>query len=312
MIEFKHVLCPTDLSPASRPALTYAAAIAVWYDAQLTLLHVVPTFDAIQVPPGTLGETVQIVYPSSREEVLATLAREAEASGAAAAKPALEVEAGDPIERIVDRGLTLGADLIVVGTHGRTGIGRALVGSVAERVLHRASCPVLTVPPHVGEAGADVTFKRVLCAMDFSPAAMQALGFALDLARQANGTLTLLHVVEWLAEEEPRVHTHFNVPEYRAHLVEDARARLAALVAGEERTWCEIEPFVTTGRAYREILRVAGDRDIDLVVMGAQGRGGLGLALAGSATQQVVRTARCPVLTVHGAPAAAQPAAVAY
>lgn len=304
MVRFKQILCPTDMSDASKPALRYAAAIAAWYDARLSVLHVVPTFDVIQIPPGALGETVQMVYPSSRDEVLATLLRHVEASGATAVNPALEAEAGDTLEVIVDRALTIPADLAVLGTHGRSGFNRFLYGSIAEQVLHRASCPVLAVPPHA-PADADVTFDRILCALDFSPAALQALGFALDLARQANGKVTVLHVVEWLAEEEPRVHTHFNVPEYRQHLMDDARARIRELIAGESQTWCEIEPVVTTGRAYREILRVAKEQASELIVMGTQGRGGLGLALAGSATQQVVRHAACPVLTVKGTPAVA-------
>jgi nucleotide-binding universal stress UspA family protein len=292
------------MSDASKPALRYAAAIAAWYEARLSVLHVVPTFDAIQIPPGALGETVQVVYPSSRDEVLANMERQVEASGAVAVNPALEAEAGDTLQVIVDRALTIPADLVVLGTHGRSGFNRLLYGSIAEQVLHRASCPVLAVPPHA-PAEADVTFDRILCALDFSPASLQALGFALDLARQANGKVTVLHVVEWLAEEEPRVHAHFNVPEYRQHLMDDARARIKELIAGESQAWCEIEPVVTTGRAYREILRVAKEQASELVVMGTQGRGGLGLALAGSATQQVVRHAACPVLTVKGTPAVA-------
>ena len=301
MIQFQHILCPTDLSDASRPALRYAAAIAAWYDAQLTVLHVVPTFDAIQIPPGALGETVQLVYPATHAEVVAMLQQQAEATGATAVNPALEAKAGDATDLIVGRALTLPADLVVMGTHGRSGFNRLLYGSIAEQVLHRASCPVLAVPPHA-PATADVTFKRVVCALDFSPASLQAVGFALDLARQANGALTVLHTVEWLPEEEPRVHTHFNVPEYRQHLIDDARARIMELIGDESQTWCAIEPVVTAGRAYREILRVAKERGADLIVMGTQGRGGIGLALAGSATQQVVRGAACPVLTVRGAP----------
>lgn len=301
MVRFQQILCPTDLSDASGPALRYAAAIAAWYEARLTVLHVVPTFDAIQIPPGALGETVQVVYPSSRDDVTATMQRQMEATGSAAVNPALEAEAGDTLDTIVDRALTLPADLLVIGTHGRSGFNRLLFGSIAEQVLHRASCPVLTVPPHAPTT-ATVTFDRILCAMDFSAAALQALGFALDLARQANGRLTILHALEWLAEEEPRVHTHFNVPEYRHYLMDDARGRIGELIAGESQTWCEIETLVTAGRAYREILRVAREQASELIVMGTQGRAGLGLAFAGSATQQVVRAAECPVLTVRGVP----------
>jgi nucleotide-binding universal stress UspA family protein len=144
-----------------------------------------------------------------------------------------------------------------------------------------------------------VTFKRILCPTDFSPSSLQALGFALDLARQADGRLTVIHVLEWLAEEEPRTSIHFNIPEYRRSLEADARERLRTLVAEESQTWAEIDTVLAFGRAYREILRAAETNDADLIVMGAQGRGGVDLALFGSSTQQVVRGAACPVLTVR-------------
>jgi nucleotide-binding universal stress UspA family protein len=161
---------------------------------------------------------------------------------------------------------------------------------------------VLTVPHDARQTRpAAVTFKRILCPVDFSPSALQAVGFALDLARQADGTVTLLHIVEWLAEEEPRASAHFNVPEYRGLLADDAEQRLTALAEGEPSTWCAIERKVVFGRPHREIVRIAESKPADLIVMGAQGRGGVGLALFGSTTQQVVRVAPCPVLTVRGA-----------
>jgi nucleotide-binding universal stress UspA family protein len=187
-----------------------------------------------------------------------------------------------------------------MGTHGRRGFRRLLLGSVTETVLREAPCPVLTVPPaaHAGTTEI-VTFKRILCPVDFSPSALQALGFALDLARQADGLVTLLHVVEWLAEEEPRSLASFNVPEYRRHMVADAKERLRQLVAGESRTWVDIDDVIVLGRAYREILAAAEAKPADLIVMGAQGKGGVGRVLFGSTTQQVVRGAACPVLTVR-------------
>src|SRR6185295_6166138 len=105
---------------------------------------------------------------------------------------------------------------------------------------------------------------------------------------------------EWLPEEEPPTSARFNISEYRSYMVQDAQERLRTLVAEESRTWVAIDNVVVFGRAYREILRAAEMRSADLIVMGAQGRGGIGLALFGSTTQQVVRGAMCPVLTVRG------------
>ena len=299
MIEFKQVICPVDFSESSVRALAYATALARWYDAHLTVLHVVPTFEPMQVR-GDLGDPVRVVTPMPREQVLAEMSR---SLNLAAVSPRATpiAEAGDPQVTIIDQAISTKADLIVMGTHGRRGFKRLLLGSVTEAILREAPCPVLTVPPHahagVSEA---VTFKRILCPIDFSPSSLQALGFAVDLARQADGRVTLLHVIEWVAEEEPRASTHFNVPEYRRFMVEDAQERLRSLVAEESRTWVEIDDVVAFGRAYREILRAAETKPADLIVMGAQGRGGIGLALFGSTTQQIVRGSTCPVLTVRG------------
>ena len=213
----------------------------------------------------------------------------------------LLAESGDESTTIVDQAVANRADLIVMGTHGRRGFKRLLLGSVTESVLREAPCPVLTVPSRAPAAAAErVTFKRILCPIDFSTSALQALGFALDLARQADGLVTLLHVIEWLSEEDPPASARFDTSEYRRYIVADAEERLQGLVAKESRAWAEIHNVIVFGRAHREILRAADTTPADLIVMGAQGRGGVGLALFGSTTQQVVRGAACPVLTVRG------------
>jgi nucleotide-binding universal stress UspA family protein len=299
VIEFQRILCPVDFSESSTRSLAHAAALSRWYQAQLTVLHVVPTFDPVQVR-AELGVPVQIVTPVPRQEVLAEMRQLLERAGVSP-DARLVAEPGDASTTIVDQALATGADLIVIGTHGRRGFKRLVLGSVAETVLHEAPCPVLTVSPHTEAATSDVvTFKRILCPIDFSPSSLQALGFALDLARQAGGLVTLLHVIEFLPDEEPRAYVHFNVPEFRGQLVSDAKERLRSLVAEESRAWCEIDDVVVLGRAHREILRAAEARSPNLIVMGAQGRGGVGLALFGSTTQQVVRGAPCPVLSVRG------------
>ena len=301
MVTFKQVLCPVDLSEASLRPLTYAAAIAGWYDARLTVLHVVPTFEPMQVHPGGLEAPVRIVYPMPRDEVIAEMGRALEVAGVDPAGAALAAEAGDAAATIVDQAVALRADLLVMGTHGRSGFDRLLLGSITEEVLRKAPCPVLTVPPHApGAEPKAVVFRQVLCPVDFSSASLQAVGFAVDLARQARASVTLLHVIEWLAEHEPQANVHFNVPEFRRHLGEAAHERLRTLVDDKMRAESRIEDVVATGRAYRQILETARVRNAQLIVMGSQGRGAVSLALFGSTTQQVVRQAECPVLTVRG------------
>jgi nucleotide-binding universal stress UspA family protein len=302
VVTFTRILCPVDLSELSLRPLAYAAAFARWYGARLSVLHVVPTFEPIEVRSGGLVDPVQIVPAPPREAIEREMRRAIHAADAETPGAAVVAEAGDPAATIVDQAVVLPADLIVMGTHGRGGFDRFVLGSVAEKVLRKAPCPVLTVPPHAtGAPPSEVLFRRILCPIDFSPASEQALGFALDLARQANGTVTLLHVIEWFTEEARLSFADFDVVAFRRRLAVASRERLAALVAGEPRTWCDINDEVAFGRPHREVIRVAGERASDLIVMGAQGRGGPGLVLLGSTTEQVVRAGTCPVLTVRGA-----------
>ena len=300
MVEFKHILCPIDLSEISTRALAHAAALTRWYGARLTVLHVVPTFDPVQVRSQALTGAVRVEYPVSRADVLDEVMRVAIDQAGVAREATFAAESGDPVTTIVDQALATSADLIVMGTHGRRGFQRFLLGSVAEQLLREAPCPVMTIPSHArAETATAVTFKTILCPMDFSPSAMQALRSALALARQARGTVTLLHVVEWLDEHEPRAQTLFTVGEGPL-MIEAAQERLRSLVTSESVEWCAIDQQVVGGTPYRKIIEAAESGSADLIVMGAQGLGGVRLALLGSTTQQVVRGASCPVITVRG------------
>ena len=295
MVRFTKVLCPTDLSEASRPSLAYAAAVARRYGAELTVLHAVPPFGTFVVQSGGAGWSMPVVLPPIDDLTAAVRAFALDALAGLDAD--VVVQTGDPSRVIVDEAVAKNADLIVLGTHGRGGFDRLLSGSVAEKVLRRASCPVLAIPPHAPAMAAGGTlFTHILCAIDFSHASEQALGFAIELG----GTVTVATVLEWLAEEAPAAHPEFDVAGYRAHLAADAGVRLGALVqAAGVPAECQIDQVVKVGRAHREILRLATEKGSDLIVMGAQGRGAIGLALFGSTTQQVVRGATCPVLVVH-------------
>jgi nucleotide-binding universal stress UspA family protein len=293
-----HVLSPVDFSDSSDRALAHAVALARRYHARVTVLHVVPTFDAVPLRTG-LGGPVDIIEPWPREQVIERLQRLLDAN--AFSPDAIPVaRAGVPAPTILEEAGMGRADLIVIGTHGRRGFKRLLLGSVAETVLREAPCPVLTVPPLTPtESSQVVAFNRILCPVDFSPSALHALDFALSLAGQSGGKVTVVHVIEWLAEEEPRTSAHFNVPEFRGHMERAAAEQLEALARTESGRRSQVENVVAFGRAHREILRLCESGRTDLIVMGAQGRGGLELALFGSTTQQVVRDASCPVLTVR-------------
>lgn len=119
MVQFTHILCPADLSELSVRPLTYAATLAQWYKAPLTVLHVVPTFDPVSIRSAALDGAVQFVYPTSREEILEARRRLVDGAGAGSVEVRLAADAGDPSRTIVDRALTIPADLLVTGTHGR-------------------------------------------------------------------------------------------------------------------------------------------------------------------------------------------------
>ena len=299
MIAFRHILCPIDFSDTSARALTYATAFATWYEAQLTVLHVATAFDEA-VEPAPIGNAGGVPYPGSRHDIIDKIRRSIEQAGATALNARALAQEGSATESIVNCAAALEADLLVMGTHGLGGFHRLLLGSVAEKVLRTANCPVLTVPPSAPATTLrPIVFKRILCPIDFSPSALKALQYALELGRQADGCLTVLYALEYMDPEEPCEHMDFDIRRHRQHFIEHARERLHGQLAGEPRTWCEIEEIVVVNRAYKEVLQRATASDMDLIVMGAQGSSGIELMLYGSNTQHVVRAATCPVLTVR-------------
>jgi nucleotide-binding universal stress UspA family protein len=299
MIEFKHILCPIDFSETSMRALTYAAAFATWYGAQLEVLHVVPAFDDLAVS-GRPGSISGSPLPTSRDAVETLIRRSIDSVGAGSLTSKTLIQEGRAHELIVSRAKAQPADLVVMGTHGRAGFNRLLLGSVTEKVLRAAPCPVLTVPQAASAmTTAAVAFRRIVCGIDYSPSALKALHYALELGRQFNGCVTALYALEYMDPEEPCEHVDFDIRRRRQHFIEHARQRLHTLLAQEPTTWCEIEEIVAVDRAYTAVLRQAATSQADLIVMGAQGTAGLELMVYGSNTQHVLRAAVCPVLTVH-------------
>jgi nucleotide-binding universal stress UspA family protein len=308
VIEFKQILCPIDFSQTSIRALAYAYTLSAWYEAQLEVLHVVPEGSARLTPVLSDRLDDGRPRPVTQEEVVAEIRHAILAAGAAGVNPTVVVEVGRAHERISSRAKTQHADLLVMGSHGRSGVNRLILGSVTENTLHTAPCPVFTVPAAASSQPVEpVVLKRILCPIDFSPSALKALTYALDLGRQAGGSVTVLYALEYMDLEEPAEPSSFDpCPQAivgsrrsRQRFIQDARTRLHAQLAGEATTWCEIEEVVVIGRAHEAILRHARESGVDVIVMGAQGAGGLALMLYGSNTQHVVRAANCPVLTVR-------------
>ncbi len=292
------IVCPVDFSEASDHALEHAIVLAGWYEASLVALH---AYNPILMPVSglTYGETGSSL-PDDVE--LARLGDEVRGRLRQAVVDGIEtdvvVQIGPPTALILECAATEHADLIVMGTHGVSGFERLVLGSVTEKVLRQAGCPVLTVPPRV-QATSVLPFRRLLCPVDFSGPSLAAFDFALSLAQEAEAQLTILHVVEWPVDQEPLVTPPFDVPEYRRAREADVRARLEQLVPAEARDWCRPSLRVGHGKPYREILGVATEDRADLIVMGVHGRNALDVMLFGSTTNHVVRRATCPVLTLR-------------
>jgi nucleotide-binding universal stress UspA family protein len=206
------------------------------------------------------------------------------------------VDQGHAAAIILEHATSRQADLIVMGTHGLSGFEHFVLGSVTEKVLRKASCPVMTVPP-ASHTSAKLPYTRVLCPVDFSDSSLAALRFALSIAKEADANLTILHVFDWPPEDE-LLTQRFDVSEYRRLVEEEARGRLEALVTEDVRVWCKPFTKVTYGKPSREILHVAESEGADLIVIGVRGRNPLDLTVFGSTTNQVVRRASCPVLTL--------------
>jgi nucleotide-binding universal stress UspA family protein len=300
MIEIRKILCPTDFSEFSRHALDLALALAKWYQAEVTVVHVLPRIAADYT---YLPEPV-VITPVSRERALEELGRFVHESRRVGVTTEVALEEGDTVRALLALAKKLPADLLVMGTHGRGGFERFVLGSVTEKVLRQAPCPVLTLPKAVAGAVAHepALFKKILCPVDFSSFSLKSLEFALSLAEEADAHLTLLHVLEFVPDVDPRESLAHAVHEYRARLETEARERLRATVPNEVREWCEPEELVEVGRPASEILRVAEEQGTELIVIGVQGRSALDLAVFGSTTHQVVRGAKCPVLTIRSGP----------
>lgn len=294
MVSIQQIICPTDFSEPSLHALKHAAAAARWYGAQVTVVHVYSMPIAWSAAAGAPA-AVPVLPPIEPQEVVSEV-RRFSAQVLDDRSPEVVVVEGNAAKEIARVADERQADLLVMGTHGRGGFERLFLGSVTEKVVRTAPCPVLTVPPPVQRPMTDpVIYKTILCPLDFSEVSHQALQYAFSLSERTGACVTPLHVVEGFIEEPALdFRRHFNVPEYRRYMEEDARTRLTAATAGVPAA-CKAEPRVVVGKAREQILRVADDLQADLIVMGVRGSGAADRF--GSTTHRIVQEAPCPVLT---------------
>lgn len=301
MVNIDSILCPIDFSEFSLDALRHGLTLARWYSAQMTVFHVHQVSRPIPVEgiAGSVPVFVDVDPNTMAEEVRRFCAPLVEPSGV---KVDVVVRTGDPVREIRKEAARGPSDLLILGTHGRSGFERLFLGSVTEKVLRSTRVPVLTIPPPVREPGPPL-YKTILCPLEFSPPSIRALEYALSLSKEADARLILLHAIEDVlgyAGDQPL--GHLSVLEYQHRIEQDVVTRLRAVVPDEARVWSRPEERVVKGRAHQEILKVVATEHVDLVVMGVQGKGVVDRLVFGSTTHRVIREAACPVLTLHSGP----------
>lgn len=300
MAKIDQVLFPTDFSETADRALPWAVYLADGFEADLHLLHAVVLHADDPADPSHVFPSVEELYDrlgSRAEEHMRSRAREHAPERLSVHR--VQRRGISPAPVVLDYAQEHDVDLVVMGTHGRRGLRHMLLGSVAEEVIRRAHCSVMTVPPGARGPTAD-GLDTILVPTDFSEHADRALEQAVDLARVTGAQLLLYHVVEemlfpdtYSAVAPPEAAEKGEAPLQRAR--EALERRISEL--GEPGLEASVE--VEWGHAGTRIGDFAEDRDVDLIVIATHGLTGLRRVLLGSVTEMVVRSAPCPVFTVR-------------
>jgi nucleotide-binding universal stress UspA family protein len=288
------ILFATDLSRWAEGAEQYACALAASWGAALTAISV------LEFPPGMNPD-----YPVNRlylGELLKQATRELVEFKARASARGVPVKTriatGIPSQEVSAAAEEEDADLIVVGTRGKTGLEHVVLGSTAERIIRTAPCPVLAV--RAKKPGADgaraLAVHRLLVPVDFSDCSLDALEYAATVAQREKASLRLLHVLEPVSYglDFTLLHTA-----KREQTRDAMTARLAALASAVSGVGLTAEYELRGGAPADSILEAARQADADLLVMGTHGRRGISHAFYGSVAEAVLRRAACPVLTVR-------------
>jgi nucleotide-binding universal stress UspA family protein len=294
MIKIERILCPTDLSTESDEGLRYALGLACFYNAKLILLYC--------RRPGSIVDWATSTGAARRFQQ--TLFTQMDANEMKCLRWEAAVAEGDDIgHAIAEEARARNADLIVMRSRRRPRAA-ALLGSTAETVCKAAPCPVLVTHPTergwVGYSTADIDLRRLLIAYDSSRDADLALDYGISLAEQHQAEIHLLHVIS----DEPSTPELAWSEVSRESSYEIAARRLQELIPKEACLWCNIVTPVRCGQPWHEIIEYAKEHEIDLICMGASGRGFSLNKMFGSTADRVLRNAPCPVLIARPVAAA--------
>lgn len=282
-IKLKKILWTTDFSPASQASLPHAIALARRYESKVYLAHVVVPHPYPMVSPEAAPYVEDLRRGSSTR--LMELAESDRLQGIPHEVLQGHGEVAEELNAMVQDNQI---DLLVLATHGRRGLRHFLLGSVAEEVWRTAECPVLTVGPHaLGRPADEIALRQILYPTDLSPESFAAAPFALSFALEYESRLTVLHVVPAAIRASARL------------LARAFRDELQDLLPSEMASWCEPECLVESGDAAETILKIAKERQADLIVLGVRSPEALAKQHLSNVAYPVVAGADCPVLTVR-------------
>jgi nucleotide-binding universal stress UspA family protein len=287
-IAFQNVLVATDFSPVSEPALLWAKAIARRYGCELYVTHVISPAETALAPPAYWGSSQEMMEEAATRKI------ESLDANLQGVHHKMLLQHGGVWDSIRAAIKEYGIDLLVMGTHGREGFGRLLMGSIAEEVFRRAGCPVLTVGPKVtAQVIGGPEFRQILYATNFGPESVAAAPYAASLAQEFHTELTLLNVMH---EED------FDLPADPLVVLKSRTERLRKIIPADAELRHEPHYVVEFGEAAEQILRVAEEGNAGLIVLGAKPTEHMGAAthLGAAVAHKVVSSAMCPVLTIRG------------
>jgi nucleotide-binding universal stress UspA family protein len=287
-LTFRNILHLTDFSSCSGAALTWAMGMARAEETKVAVLHVVVPDALTYMTPDSPARSLDIQEKWAQGEMQRIEERLADL------RHDTIVARGKDVWSAVEPKLKqLQSDLIVLGTHGRTGLRKILMGSVAERILRSSAVPVMTVGPAVVRGlGDDGKFHRVLLATDFAAGSAEAAGYAMAFARRDQAELVLLHACKNSKQSKSNKRSELSVAEVMHRLHE-------TIPCGDTLAH-RPETLVEYGEAGARILEVAKRKEADLIVMGVRPRNLFAATHLDIGTaHNVVAQAPCPVLTVR-------------
>lgn len=294
-IRLEKILAPIDFSTASRQGMRASGQLAATFHAKLELLYVIeppslPEWGYVHL------EFRDIALRNEATQRLATFATECGVDPAFVGER--RVRSGYPENHICLEASERNSDLIVMASNARSGLKHAWLGSVVERVIRHAPCPVLALPerPGLPETGEVLKFKRVFVTTDFSSPSKKAIPYAIAFARKFEAALTLVHVspTHWPAEIG---HIGGIIEETR--LLDQARAELPRFRAAELDPYLHVETLLLNGAPAHQICDAARTQACDLIVIATHGHSGFMHFALGSVAERVVRHSPCPVLVVR-------------